>query len=145
MGNYYLVSTEELYHHGVKGMKWGVRRAKRKEAREARRTKNWSADAREAHALKKKSMDQLTNEELRKRNQRSQLEAEYKRHNPNAVKKGLAIATAVVGTGLTVATLYKKGKATAKIGREMCDDITEVAGNMVMRDLARGMKDFTID
>lgn len=33
----YNYNTNELYHHGVKGMKWGVRRAQRKAAREARK------------------------------------------------------------------------------------------------------------
>ena len=145
MGNYYLVRTDELAHHGVKGMKWGVRKDKKKAEREARKTKNWSSDAKEAHRLKKKSMHELSNEELRKRNQRANLENEYKRLNPSTAKKALAVTTAIVGTGLAIGTLYKKGKATAKIGREMCDDFVEVAGNMVMRDLERGMRDFRID
>lgn len=33
----YILYSSELYHHGVKGMKWGVRKAQKKEARAERR------------------------------------------------------------------------------------------------------------
>lgn len=36
---YILTSNSELYHHGVKGMKWGVRRRRKLAAVEARRVK----------------------------------------------------------------------------------------------------------
>ena len=30
MSNFYVIKNNELYHHGVKGMKWGMRRKREK-------------------------------------------------------------------------------------------------------------------
>lgn len=46
----YNYNTNELYHHGVKGMRWGVRRAQRKAARAEKR----KAAEKEREEIKKK-------------------------------------------------------------------------------------------
>ena len=43
MGNY-IVCNNELYHYGVKGMKWGVRRDRARRARVVAYTRNLNSD-----------------------------------------------------------------------------------------------------
>ena len=72
----------ELKHYGVKGMKWGVRRASRRRPP--------SADHVRAKELKKKKLSQLSNAELKELNNRMNLESQYKnlkRQNVSAGRK----------------------------------------------------------
>lgn len=72
----------ELKHYGVKGMKWGVRRASRR--------RSPSEDHVRAKELKKKKLSQLSNAELRELNNRMNLESQYKnlkRQNVSAGRK----------------------------------------------------------
>lgn len=93
--------NSELYHHGVKGMKWGVRRArksvnpivakykKHKRAKELAKRKEAAAKAR-VEASKKKPAE-LTEKELKERIERLELEKKYadlmKQTNPSPSKK----------------------------------------------------------
>lgn len=60
----------ELYHHGIKGMKWGVRRTKKQLDRAAGRTKKTSSS--------KSSVKDLSDDELKKRIRRLQDEKTYR-------------------------------------------------------------------
>jgi hypothetical protein len=73
------MNNNELYHYGVLGMKWGVRRSKAQLDRIGRKaTKNgWSDDAKTAAEIKTKNVKQMSNSELKKLNERIRLEREY--------------------------------------------------------------------
>lgn len=117
---------EELYHYGIKGMKWGIRRYQNKDGtltpagkkREREKTRGWSKEAKEARRIKRKSVHQMTNKELQTLNRRMDLEANYRRLNPNAVKRGLAFVGAV-GAGMgTVLTLRNNSKQLIELGQK---------------------------
>lgn len=98
-----------LYHYGVLGMKWGVRRARRQP----------STDSSEAKALKKKKVSELSNAELRKLNDRMNLERNYSQLNPSAIKKGAKmVATAAIAT-TTILNLYNNSNKLIGIGKSV--------------------------
>lgn len=66
----------ELYHFGIKGMKWGVRRD-RKRSVQTKQSKSDSSDYQDSRDLLKKSPNQLSNAQLRKLNERLNLEQQY--------------------------------------------------------------------
>lgn len=103
------MSNNELQHHGVKGMKWGVRKTPKHE------------DYVRVH--KRKSIKKMSDAELRSRNNRLQMEQQYKQltkrtnYGKKAVQgfiKGAGTITAAVGAY----AIYKKYGAMAldKIG-----------------------------
>lgn len=96
-----------MYHYGVKGMKWGVRKSRVKSSTSKKRGKStYSSDYLETAELRKKSYKQLSNEELRALNKRMNLESEYQRLNPSKVSKGKKVVKGIVAAGGTAASIY---------------------------------------
>lgn len=118
-----------LQHHGIKGMKWGVRRFRTRDGKLTAAGKkrynqdDWSSDAKEASALRRKSVNQMSNAELRKYNERVRLEQEYSRLNPSKIKKGMAIAAGVVGTLTTINNLYNSGNNLIVNGQKVVNKL----------------------
>lgn len=133
---------DELYHWGIKGMKWGVRRYQNKDgsytpAGRKRKRDGWSEDAKTASDIKKKSVKEMSNTELRKLNERTRLENEYKQLNPGAIRKGMKVAGTIVATTGTILALQSNGGRMIQLGKTVGNKIVDVAGNMVLNDLRK--------
>ena len=81
--------TEELYHFGVKGMKWGVRHDKKRSGSlRSRKTKRVaSEDYTRSRDIMKKKPYEMSNRELQEVNKRLQLENNYKNNYNDIGKK----------------------------------------------------------
>lgn len=88
----------ELYHYGVPGMKWGVRRSRRQLSKidKKARKQNWSDDAIDAAKVRIKKVSQMSNAELRKLNERTRLENEYANLNKRQKSAGEKFASEIM-------------------------------------------------
>ena len=105
-----------IEHHGVKGMRWGVRtksKAPRKE----------SADFKRTVPLRNRKAHELTNKQIKTVNERLNLETNYSRLNPSKVQRGhnyVKEIMAVAGTATAVYTFLNSplGKSLVNKGKK---------------------------
>ena len=116
--------NNELFHYGVLGMRWGVRRNTSESSVPPKR--KMSADAEEMKRLQKKPLNQMSNQELQRYNQRTQLENIYRRANPSNFKKSIAIATTAAAAMGTVASLYTNSGKMIQIGKSVAEKMSEI-------------------
>lgn len=86
------MENNTLNHHGIKGMRWGIRRFQNKDGsltpagkkrRDQQDDKKPKADEKKAEAPKKKSLSDMSDDDINKAISRAQLEDRYKALRPN--------------------------------------------------------------
>ena len=131
-----------LQHHGILGMKWGIRRqtgpggtvsetsaassAKAGRKMEKAEKAQASGDYTKARELKRKAAKTLSNAEIKALNERLQLEQNLSRLNPNALKKGQTAVKAALAVSTTISTAYGLYKSPA--GQKIKEVFAKKAG-----------------
>ena len=123
----------ELYHWGIKGQKWGVRRYQNEDG-----TLTESGRARYNSDLTEKDPKKMTDEDLRKSSQRIQAEQNYKmlrsKEKIGAQISKTALTTAIA-VGASVASTYAASRIFAIVTNN--DSLTK--GKSALLSLLAGM------
>ncbi|MDO5785266.1 MAG: hypothetical protein Q4P20_09425 [Eubacteriales bacterium] len=102
--------NNELYHYGVLGMKWGVRRTPGQLGhRPAKKKKVVSEHDDYKNAHSNKNIKTMSDKELRDRLNRLQMEQQYSKLTDSDCSKGRSYLNKVIKAGTTVATITSTG------------------------------------
>lgn len=97
----------ELYHWGILGQKWGIRRYQyengtyTEEGKIRKRRDRYSDDAADKKYLNKLPTRQLTNDELQRLNKRLELESKRSQYNSRDISSGKAFLKSVTKMAVT--------------------------------------------
>ncbi|EET59434.1 hypothetical protein BRYFOR_08525 [Marvinbryantia formatexigens DSM 14469] len=118
-----------LYHHGIKGQKWGIRRFQNKDGSltaAGRKRRGEGADGgihpdyQSAHG--RKSIKSMSDSELRRRNDRLRMEREYAKLTARQ-SKGKKIIKTVIATAGTITAAESAYKTYSRVITKALDKI----------------------
>ena len=116
-------NTDELYHHGILGMKWVVRRYQNKDGSlTPKGKKRYSEDYNESRNIKRKGIKRMSNDDLRKVNNRDSLERTYKNNN-SKVGKTIAIVGTTAGVIGSLNAILKNSPRVVANGKKAVNRI----------------------
>lgn len=111
------IEDDSLAHFGVKGMKWGTRKAEAQAARESTQSKDHAKVA----GIRKKRVDEMSNAELKVLTERMNLEQQYKKLSPTKTAAGKKFAQDIVREVAKEQAKALAKKGLAKAGKAVVD------------------------
>ena len=122
----YVLTKSELYHHGIKGQKWGLRNFQNLDGTytelgklRRRKSDSYSEDQKRYQSLRKKNYKQLSTKEIEELNRRDNAVNQYTRNHQGSGRKFISslgnnilngAAAAIGGYAVSVGMKYLKNR-----------------------------------
>lgn len=99
------MDNNELYHYGVLGMRWGIRRSRSTSSgKGSKKKKSTNQKVAQKSKPKQKTVKDLSNDELKAKITRLELEKRYRDLNPPTVSRGRKFVDKVLAPAATEAS-----------------------------------------